>query len=585
MAASTFSHYRIRGIIALVGVALIAVVGGAVWFHKFRKVAAPPMRTVLLTNYPGHQRNPSFSPDGSRIAFVWDGDKDYNEDIYVMRIGAGSPLRLTSSPANCGELSWSPDGRYMAFCRCGFFGEEAICVIPAVGGAERKLVNIRGGTSFAWSPDARYLAYSDLGPNRYPTIYLLAVDNPTDRRPLSPSVQQAWGDSPSFSPDGSTLALLRGTPQGGDEICLIPVAGGEPKSLTFDNDHIWNLSWTPDGAYILFASDRLGGRPRLWKVRASGGQPEPLSVGQDVASDYTLSRDGHRLAFTQSELNANIWRYEVPDGERPSGPPTKLIASASMNTEPQFSPDGKRVAFVSWRSRNGEIWVCESDGSNPRQLTSFHVPVDAYPHWSPDGREIAFIASPERHSAIYIVSTEGGQPRRLTLDDRTVAAPTWSKDGKCIYFGSKRSGAWQVWRMPSAGGHAVQVTKQGGFAGLESRDGKTLYYAKRLQFPGWRKYRGLWKVPVKGGQESLVLKELWPGGFDCWGLTGEGIYFYNVNTNTIDFFNFATRRITQIAKPEKRGGALTVSPDGRWILFSQVDVDTSHIVMVENFHW
>jgi sugar lactone lactonase YvrE len=131
----------------------------------------------------------------------------------------------------------------------------------------------------------------------------------------------------------------------------------------------------------------------------------------------------------------------------------------------------------------------------------------------------------------------------------------------------------------------VQVTKKGGFAGLESRDGKTLYYAKRLQFPGWRKYRGLWKVPVEGGQETLVLKELEAGECDCWGMTGEGIYFYNDHTNTIDFFSFATRRLTQIAKPEKQGGPLAVSPDGRWILSSQVDVDTSHIMMVENFRW
>jgi hypothetical protein len=131
----------------------------------------------------------------------------------------------------------------------------------------------------------------------------------------------------------------------------------------------------------------------------------------------------------------------------------------------------------------------------------------------------------------------------------------------------------------------VQVTKRGGFAGLESHDGKTLYYAKRIQFPGWRKYRGLWKVPVEGGQETLVLKELEAGMYECWGMTGEGLYFYNDHTSTIDFFSFATRRITQIAKPEKQGGPLAVSPDGHWILFSQVDIHTSHIMLVENFRW
>jgi dipeptidyl aminopeptidase/acylaminoacyl peptidase len=211
--------------------------------------------------------------------------------------------------------------------------------------------------------------------------------------------------------------------------------------------------------------------------------------------------------------------------------------------------------------------------------------VDANPHWSPDGRQIVFQASPEGHPAIYIVGAEGGQARRLTMDDVRVEVPSWSRDGKWIYFGSDRSGAWQVWKVPSEGGHAVQVTKKGGVAGLESRDGKTLYYAKRLEFPGWRKHRGLWKVPVEGGEESLVLKQLEAGLYECWGLSDEGIYFYNASTNAVDFFGFATHQITQIARPEKQGGPLAVFPNGRWILYSQVDVDTSHIMLVENFRW
>jgi Tol biopolymer transport system component len=588
MVATTLSYYRIRGAIALAGVALVGVIAGAVWFHfsrPARKVAGPPMRIVPLTTFPGFQQDARFSPDGNQIAFTWYGDKDYNEDVYVMRIGAGRPLRLTTDPAKDETPTWSPDGRYIAFRR-KHDDKGEIYVVPALGGLERRLLTLKNAffdeLPLDWSPDGKYLAYVDRGPSQSDVIFLLAIDNPRDKRPLTTSLGQSEY-FPRFSPDGQTVAFIRSADV--RDIFLVRTVGGEPRRLTFDNTSISGLDWTPDGAYIVFLSDRLGGSLRLWKVPASGGRPEPLPMPPDRVEGFALSRDGRRLAYWQRELNANIWRYEVPPPGGRSGPPTKVIASASYNTEPQFSPDGKRVAFLDGRSGNGEIWVCDSDGSNPRQLTSFHVSVDAYPHWSPDGREITFVASPEGRYAIYVMSAEGGQPRRLPLDDPSVAAPTWSRDGKWIYFGSKRSGAWQVWKVPSAGGHAVQVTKKGGFAGLESRDGKTLYYAKRLQFPGWRKYRGLWKVPVEGGQETLVVKELGAGMFDCWGLTDEGIYFYNEHTNSIDFFGFATRQITQVAKPEKQGGPLAVSPDGRWILFSQVDVDTSHIMMVENFRW
>lgn len=574
--------------IALAFATLLAI-GGAIGYGYLRpgqNPPTPPMRVVPFTTFPGFQGNARFSPDGNQIAFTWYGDPDYNEDIYVKQIGAGKPLRLTTDPAKDESPTWSPDGRYIAFRRQGK-RKDTIYVIPALGGPERKLLTSNlsefDDSSLDWSPDGKYLAYVGRGPNRSETIFLLAVDNPQDKRPLTISVGQAADSFPRFSPDGQTVAFVRFLDV--RDIFLVRTAGGEPKRLTFDDTFVYGLDWTPDGAYIVFSSHHLSDSVRMWRVLASGGQPEPLFTPPGLAEESSLSRDGRRLAYTQREWNANIWQYEVAPKAGLSAPPTKVIASEGYNASPQFSPDGKRVAFVSSRSGNGEIWVCESDGSNPRQLTSFHVPVDAYPHWSPDGREIAFQASPEGHAGIYVVSAEGGRPRRLTTDASIVAAPSWSRNGKWIYFGSDKSGAWQVWKVPPEGGHAVQVTKKGGFAALESQDGNTLYYAKRLKFPGYRKFQGLWKVPVEGGEETLVLKELAAGLYDCWDLTGEGIYFYNAHTNAIEFFCFATHKVTQIAKPEKRGGPLAVSPDGRWILFSQVDLDTSHIMLVEDFRW
>ena len=538
------------------------------------------MRIVALTSYPGHQRNPSFSPDGNRIAFVWDGNQ-YNWDIYVKQIGKEKALRLTTDPATDDDPSWSPDGRYVAFRRDveekrGF--RDEIYLVPAVGGAERKLVTVKfPPTSFAWSPDAKYLAYSDFRPNNSQTLFLLAIDSPQDKRPLTTFVGQTRDIGPQFSPDGKTVAFVR--VDGGRDIYLVPVAGGEPRRLTFDNAMFYGLNWTPDGDHIIFCSDRQGGSPRLWKVSASGGQPEPLSVGQDVYYDYSLSRDGRRLAYTQTEFNTNIWRYEVSPAAGRSPPPTKWIASAGYNASPQFSPDGKRVAFVSSRSGSLEIWICDSDGSNPRQLTFLGGRSAASPRWSPDGRKIAFQSPATVGAPIYVVGAEGGQPRRLTTGRSKFAGPSWSRDGKWIYFGSDRTGSWQVWKVRPQGGHPVQVTKKGGTGGLESPDGKTFYYAKGLMAPG------LWKVPVEGGEETPVLKQFWAAFFETWCLAREGIYFYNDDTGAIEFYSFATHKITRIAKPEKRGGDLSVSPDGRWILFAQVDQDTSHIMMVENFRW
>jgi Tol biopolymer transport system component len=575
-------HGIFEGAIALAFAALVLLTGAYSQKPPALKAVAPPVRVVPFTNFPGFQGDARFSPDGDRIAFTWYGDKDYNEDIYVKQIGAEKPLRLTSDAATDESPAWSPDGRYIAFLRRG----DGIYIVPALGGPERKVLATKDGflddSGLDWSPDGERLAYADRGPRRSEAIFLVAVDNPKDKHPLTASFGR-WDYFPHFSPDGRTVAFVRFADT--RDIFLVRVAGGEPKRLTFDDAIIYGLDWTPDGASIIFFSDRVGGIVRPWKVSASGGRPEPISMPPGEVEDPSLSRDGHRLAYTRRESNSNIWRYGVPQTNGQSTPPTKLIASAGYNSEPQFSPDGKRVAFVSSRSGNGEIWISDSDGSNSRQLTFSHVPIDAYPHWSPEGREIAFLASPEGYDAIYVVSSEGGHPRRLTLEGSEAAAPSWSRDGKWIYFGSNQTGSWQVWKVPPEGGQAVQVTKKGGFAALESPDGKTLYYAKRIHFPGWRKTEGLWKVPSDGGKETRVLKELGAGMYDCWDLTGEGIYFYNDNKSTIEFFSFATHGITQIAKTEKPDGSLAVSPDGRRILLDQVDLYTSHIMLVENFSW
>ena len=136
--------------------------------------------------------------------------------------------------------------------------------------------------------------------------------------------------------------------------------------------------------------------------------------------------------------------------------------------------------------------------------------------------------------------------------------------------------------MPAEGGQAVQVTKQGGIQAFESPDGKTLYYEK-----GWGEGApSLWKVPVEGGADTLVLEHLVSGHWNNWALTAEGVYYCNFSTKAIEFFSFATQRITQIAKAEKPPlGGLAASPDGHWILSGQRDQDASHIMLVENFRW
>ncbi len=537
-------------------------------------------RVVPFTSFPGQKSNPAFSPDGNQIAFVWDGDGAGIPGLYVKLIDAGTPLRLATLSGNPGpNLAWSPDGRHVAFVRGGSNG--GIFTVPALAGPERKLTEMRGG--FAWSPDGKTLAIvSNEAPQEPLSIYLLSIDTGEKRR-LTALPPGSFGDtSPAFSPDGRSLAFIRNPNFLVSDIYLVPVAGGEPTRLTFDNLSLGgSLAWTTDGREIVFSSPR-GGLQSLWRVSTSGDRLRRLVGTGEYAFNPSIARQGSRLAYVYRKVDRNIWRAAGPNSTAKDSAPVKLIASTRDDIAPQFSPDGKRIVFVSDRTGSREIWVAASDGQNPIQLTNFGGSNTGTPRWSPDNKWIAFDSRPEGNSDIHVISADGGKPRRVTTETSEDVAPSWSRDGRWIYFGSRRSGEWQIWKTPVEGGQALQVTKNGGYEAFESADGKYIYYAKREPAPG------IWRVPVEGGEESRIFDQR---NYNYWALLESGIVFYNREVEpqpAIEFFNFANQRTTQLVRFERTkapGGppGIAVSPDGQWVLYWQVDQTDNDIMLVENF--
>jgi Tol biopolymer transport system component len=382
-----------------------------------------------------------------------------------------------------------------------------------------------------------------------------------------------------FSPDGKNIAFVRDTKDVQD-IYVMPSFGGEPRRITFDDRLLGGIAWMPDSKEILFSSNRGGADWGLWRVPVAGGTPQRTAVG-DRAQNPVVSIKGHRLAYADQSWNENIWRIPIGSGHH-GGKPEKLIYSTLQEEGPQYSPDGKHIVFQSTRSGSFEIWRCDSDGSHLSQLTSFNGPLTGTPRWSPDGRWVSFDTRLTAHPNVYVVSADGGPVRRFRNDTSDDGVASWSGDGKWLYFASDRNAGWQVWKMPFAGGPAVQITKNGGFAAFESPDHGFLYYTK-FDSPG------IFRVPVGGGEEKKILDDPPATGWGYFGIVSEGIYFAapEQHRGAIKFFDFHSRNVTTVAYWEKEpfAGApgMAVSPDGRWILYVQLDEARNNLMLADNF--
>ena len=192
---------------------------------------------------------------------------------------------------------------------------------------------------------------------------------------------------------------------------------------------------------------------------------------------------------------------------------------------------------------------------------------------------------------IYVVRASGGKPVPLTADPAEDNIPSWSRDGNWVYFTSLRSGRRQVWKAPAGGGEAVRVTKNGGFAAMESADGRFVFYTNRIdQAPMSmtgidRPSMALWKIQVSGGEESPVLPSVARRAF---ALVNTGIYFIPEpgadGKYFIQFLNFATGKVKMVATiPRPPMSGFSVSPDEHSILYAQVDESSSDLMLVENF--
>jgi eukaryotic-like serine/threonine-protein kinase len=420
---------------------LVASVSAWLWLGKSESSAPDWSRAahLQLTNQHGTEFFPSLAPDGR--SFIYAGNENGNFDLFEQRVGGKNAKPLTpNTPSDESEPVFSPNGERIAFRSTR---DPAGVYVMEAGGENARLV-VAGCHHPSWSPDGKEIVCSTAGHDEAPTtrntwpsaLWIAQVETGEKRFLCENDAMQ-----PSWSPGGDRIAFWFMHPSAGkSDIATISRNGGEIEVITNDASTNWNPIWSPDGKFLYFASDR-GGNMSFWRVAIdektgkAKGEPEAVSTPATFNRHLSFSRDGRRMIYVQTDRESNIRAVKFdPQTEKTVGESFWITRGARQTVRPELSPDGARFVMRLPRHTQDDIVVVNRDGTNWRDLTNDRF-FDRYPRWSPDGKRVAFVSDRSGRYEVWMLDIDATTLRQLTFDSPgNTSFPVWSPDGTQIVF-------------------------------------------------------------------------------------------------------------------------------------------------------
>ena len=559
---------------------LLVLVSAWFYFRYNSQIPSTDFRVSALTRLPGEERQPALSPDGKRIAFLWDQGQAQTPAIFWQTLGEGSAQQLTKDEGQYNSPVWSSDGNALAYLRTDKTATQVL--IRSLQSGEERLVTqftppIYGFQQrfLAWSSDGKWLVISHHdSPERPNGLTLVSVTTGEKKKLTAPAAMVGGDMDPQFSPDNQTITFIRAIHRTHQEIYSVSIAGGEPQPLTTEIKQISSHDWLPDGSAIVFASNR-GGEFRLWKLYAKKGGVEAIGIYGEYPIELALARNAPVLVYSIQPQDRNIWQLNLSEKKW-----KRIIASSAQDASPQYSPQGDKICFRSDRSGEEALWVSDADGNNQQQITRDPL-YPSFGNWSPDGKQIVFNNS--RTTEIYLAEQNAdGNWVVKNLNVKGVH-PIFAPDNKFIYAGTTSN----IIRIDPQTGIHSELVKIGGFSLGIARDGATIYFVREVNDTT------LWQVDTATGAYKKALDGLLPSCTSCWSLTPRGIYFLGSKQRSFDqqslyFHDFATGREQEIvAYPEPLtpvgSGPFSLSPDLVNLLCVRVAAANSDIMRAEPF--
>ena len=459
---------------------------------------------INLTNNPGDDINPKWSPDGSKISFTSDRDGGVNSVFVMNADGTNQTNIIPAIDVTASQASWHPDGdKLLVIYKAWWTGDfNQIYSITAAGATINRLTDGAWDDYFpTYSPDGTKIVFSSTRDGNT-EIYTMNADGSNQTNISNNSDDDYF---PSWSPDGTKIKFTSYR-DGDSEIYVMDADGSN--QINISNNPLGNdtwASWSQDGTQLIFNTTRDGDW-NIYKMNADGSGQIPITFDPsdewyaevttiDSSDIYVMNEDGtakvnltnnkftdknpafspdrSKISF-ESKRPANIQivfesnkddedHFEIytmnQDGTNLKRL-TFFTKGFEQNRAPKWSPDGQKIVFRSNRDGNNEVYVMDADGSNQTNLSN-HGAGDNYPSWFPDGTKILFNSERVANKEIYVMDADGSNKENLTNHPNQDLDPSISPDGTKIVFYSQRDGNREIYVMDADGGNQTNISNHG----------------------------------------------------------------------------------------------------------------------------
>jgi len=430
-----------------VGLVLGALTLGAFGRALFQGPPVSPP-TVRSLTYSGKSRSASMAADGRNVAFV--SDRDGTQRIWVKQLATGEEVALTAGTDDAPRIS--PDSSSVLFVRRAERGLDLFRV-PLIGGEPRRLAS--EVTSAVWSPDGKQIALMRDDGGRARVILI-----PADGGEEKPLVENdGFLRSAAWSPNGARLVF--------DVAPRVNTISGRTISTVDVSSRTWRevyripagslnsaLRWDGDDALIFAWSPSQAGRSEvvLNRLELGGKTPRPVFSFVSLPQRIELAGPG-AVVFDGGGNHRNL--LEV-NGDGKLG--HTLTGGPTIDRQPAFSPDGRRIVFSSDRSGSLDLWSLDVATGAVRRLT-FDAADDWDPHWSPDGKHLLWSSNRGGHFEVWMADVDGTGARQVTSDGVDAENPMMSLDGAWIVYASANPAHAGIWKIRPDGSDAAQILK------------------------------------------------------------------------------------------------------------------------------